>query len=333
MLNLQHRINLLVQLGNYILENGAAWQEAKAQASRMNAWFTPEFIDQASRSIASNYLSREALEDIAAEYQLPATNEDPKTVGLVMAGNIPLVGFHDWLCIFLTGHHALVKPSSKDAVLFRHLLGVLYEWEVTVQNQTGVSEMLKGCDAYIATGSDNTARYFDYYFGRYPSVIRRNRTSVAVLDGTETPEELDALADDVHLYFGLGCRNVTRILVPEGYDFEPLLNHFRRYSYFFDHAKYKNNYDYQLAVQLLNNKYYMTNGALLLVENESNYSPISQLNYSFYTDKEAALNSFRNNPQIQCLIGHDGLPFGTAQHPSWKDYADGVDTMAFLLTL
>ncbi len=333
MLNLQHRIDLLVQLGEYILENTPDWQEAKHRAALANPWFLPEFSELAGKAIASEFLSRSALESIAAEYRIPDEMPAPKTIGIVMAGNIPMVGFHDWLCVFLAGHNALIKPSSRDAVLFRFLLAKLYEWEIIIQNQTGFAELLKGCDAYIATGSDNSARYFDYYFGKYPHIIRRNRSSVALLDGTESAVELDQLADDTHLYFGLGCRNVTKLYVPEGYSFEPLLNAMRKYNYFFEHPKYKNNYDYQLAIHLLNNQYYMTNGSVLLSENEAIFSPISQLNYSFYTDKQAVAEELASNNSIQCIVGHGYTAFGQAQVPRWKDYADGVDTMTFLVTL
>jgi len=193
--------------------------------------------------------------------------------------------------------------------------------------------MLKGCDAYIATGSNNSARYFDYYFSKYPHIIRRNRSSVAILDGTETAIELERLADDVHLYFGLGCRNVTKLLVPAGYDFVPLLEAARKYARFADHNKYRNNYDYQLALLLLNSRFYMTNESLLLVESEAVFSPVSQLNYGFYTDRAALLPSLKNNPDIQCIVGKGFIPFGQAQSPALGDFADGVDTLRFLAGL
>lgn len=192
--------------------------------------------------------------------------------------------------------------------------------------------MLKGCDAYIATGSNNSAVYFDYYFSKYPSIIRKNRTSVAILNGSETVDELEKLSDDIHSFFGLGCRNVTKIFVPEEYDFVPLLQSFHKYKYFADHHKYKNNYDYNLSLQLMNNRFYMTNEATLLVENVSVFSPISQLNYSFYTKKDELLNSLRTSKEIQCIAGLD-LPLGKAQKPGIMDYADRVDTIQFLLTL
>lgn len=333
MLNLQHRIDLLVQLGAYILANPPEWQEAKARAQAVNAWFIPAFTELASNAIATRFLSRPVLESIATEYAVPDLPASQKTVGIVMAGNIPLVGFHDWLCVFLTGHQARIKPSSRDNILLPFLLKKLEEWEPMTTMCTSFAELLKGCDAYIATGSDNSARYFDYYFNKYPHIIRRNRTSVAILDGTESLEELDFLADDTHLYFGLGCRNVTKLFVPQGYSFEPMLESMKKYGYFFDHSKYKNNYDYQLALHLLNNQYYMTNGSILLSENAALFSPISQLNYEFYQEKTAVEQLLQNNQGVQCVVGHGHTDFGQAQCPAWKDYADGIDTMTFLVTL
>ena len=192
--------------------------------------------------------------------------------------------------------------------------------------------MLKGCDAYIATGSNNSARYFDFYFSKYPSIIRKNRTSVAILNGSESKEELEKLSDDIHVYFGLGCRNVTKVFVPAAYDFVPLLQSFHQYKYFADHHKYKNNYDYNLSIQIMNNRFYMTNESTLLVENEGVFSPISQLNYSFYNTKEEIISTLIGNEEIQCVAGTD-LAFGLAQKPGLFDYADGVDTVQFLLTL
>jgi hypothetical protein len=279
-----------------------------------------------------NFLQKEKLDVFAAAYGLPEENPNPQKVGIVMAGNIPLVGFHDFLCVFLTGHIAVIKTSSKDDVLIKHLAEQLYGWEEECRTFIVFAELLKNCDAYIATGSNNSARYFDYYFSKYPSIIRRNRTSVAILTGNESTEELEKLSDDIHLYFGLGCRNVTRILVPENYDFLPLLNAMRKYGHFADHNKYRNNYDYQLSLQILNNKFYMSNESILLVENDSPFSPISQLNYGFYKSKED-IGSFRNDDNIQCLVGEGFTPFGIAQQPSLTDFADGVDTMAFLKSL
>lgn len=332
-MNLNQRINLLVKLGKYISADSDEWQQIKRKAEMENNWFTANFINQAAMSTASQYLNENILNRFAEAYSIEDENKSSKTVGIVMAGNIPLVGFHDFLCVFLSGHHIMIKPSSKDEVLIKHLVKKLTEWNATTAHMISFSSVLKGCDAYIATGSNNSGRYFDYYFRKYPHIIRRNRTSVAILTGKEFPEELELLADDVHLYFGLGCRNVTKLYTPPNYDFIPLLEAFRKYSYFIDHHKYKNNFDYYLAIQLLNNKYYMTNGSILLTENPSLFSPISQLNYEFYSDKQETENHLLNNKDVQCIIGHGHLSFGRAQFPSITDFADGVNTMEFLGTL
>lgn len=332
-MNLQQRIDLLSRLGEYIQSDNNEWQQAKEKASRENGWFIPEFIELAVSNIATAFLQREALTKWTGQYDLPMTTPDPKKVGIVMAGNIPLVGFHDMLSVFMSGHIAHIKTSSKDEVLIKHLVGVMAGWNEEIDNLIIFSAMLKGCDAYIATGSNNSAGYFEYYFAKYPHIIRRNRTSVAVLTGNETDKDLDKLADDVYLYFGLGCRNVTKLYVPEGYDFIPLLNMFRKYNYLADHHKYKNNYDYNLAILLLNKKYYMSNESLLLSEDHSLFSPISQLNYEYYTDRDTLLVSLKQNENLQCVAGKDFTPFGTTQKPSLSDYADGIDTLKFLTTL
>jgi len=331
-MKLQERKDLLLRLGSYIRENGTEWQEAVDKAYRENNWFIPPFTNKAAMNIAEQYLSPAALEGLIEKYAIPEENGAPRTVGIVMAGNVPLVGFHDLLSVFITGHIALMKPSSKDDVLVRHLVQQMTGWNAAAAPFLRFAEMLKGCDAYIATGSNNTARYFEYYFRNVPSIIRKNRTSVAILRGGESSEALEALADDVHLYFGLGCRNVTKLYVPKGYDFIPLLEAFKKYSYLIDHNKYKNNYDYNLALLLLNHTYYMTNGSILLVENESPFSPISQLHYEYYEDLEAVTGTLREAETIQCTVGH-GLPFGAAQVPGICDFADGVDTIAFLMRL
>ena len=250
-----------------------------------------------------------------------------------MAGNIPLVGFHDFLCAFITGHHQAIKLSDKDDVLLKHLVDKLCEWNPKVGNVVKTMDMLKDCDAYIATGSNNSARYFKYYFGRYPSVIRNNKTSVAILSGNETYGQLTSLADDVYAYFGLGCRNVTKVFAPKGYDFVMLLNAFKKYDHLAEITKYKNNYDYNLALLIMNNKYYMSNESIILTENESVFSPVSVLHYSFYEDKAALAKELKANEHIQCLVSDEEVAFGNTQKPGLYDYADGIDTMQFLLSL
>lgn len=330
-MKLQNRIELLIKLGNYLLENNDDLKKIKERAGIENAWFIPAFVNAALHNIAIQFLAKEKLEKWVHYYRLD-DNVGGKNVGIVMAGNIPAVGFHDFLCAFISGHKQTIKLSSKDAVLLKHFVQKMSDWDVDFANQVAFNEMLKGCDAYIATGSNNTGRYFEQYFGKYPNIIRRNKTSVAVLTGEETKEELEKLADDVHLYFGLGCRNVTKIYVPDGYDFVPILRAFDTYNYFADHNKYKNNYDYQLSLALLNNIFYMTNEATLLIENEQIFSPISQLNYSFYNNN-SYLYVLKNNADVQCIVGKNFIPFGMAQQPSLMEYADGVDTMEFLMGL
>jgi Acyl-CoA reductase (LuxC) len=332
-MNLQQRITILTRLGNYMLSNDQEWQQAKEKASRENGWFIPEFVELATRNIADNFLQKDILEQWAAGYSLPAINNKPKLIGIVMAGNIPLVGFHDLLCVFIAEHKALIKPSSKDETLIRHIAGIMAGWNEEINELIQFEVMLKNCDAYIATGSNNSAGYFEYYFKKYPHIIRRNRTSVAILTGEETKEELEKLADDVYLYFGLGCRNVTKIYLPEDYDFIPLLTAFKKYDSLADHHKYKNNYDYNLAIHLLNKKIYMSNASVLLIEDSSPFSPISQLNYEFYNDPDKLTASLKNNSAIQCIAGKKWIPFGQTQSPSINDYADGVDTLQFLVSL
>lgn len=332
-MNLQYRITLLGRLGTYILSNDPAWTEAKHLAGIKNGWFTPDFVAKASSQIAHQFLQPEALTAWAEAYNIPAERANPRKVGIVMAGNIPLVGFHDWLCVFLSGHQAVVKASTRDEVLIKHLVEVLISWEPSIKETTSFAEMLKGCDAYIATGSNNTSGYFAYYFSKYPHIIRKNRTSAAILTGDESAAELEKLADDSFLYFGLGCRNVTKIYVPRNYDFLRLLTAMKKYDSFADHHKYKNNYDYNLAIHLLNNVAYMSTPALLLAENDALFSPISQLNYSYYDNLEVIQQELSQHPDLQCLVSSATLPFGSAQAPKLTDYADGVDTMAFLQSL
>lgn len=332
-MKLPYRINLLSGLGNYMLSGEPGWQEAKSKASRENGWFTPEFIDIAVQNIVSRFLQKNILEEWTSQLPDDLPEEKVKTVGIVMAGNIPLVGFHDFLSVFACGHKAIIKLSARDKELIKHLVEKLIEWEPLLEGYIRFEEMLKGCDAYIATGSNNSSRYFDYYFGKYPHIIRKNRISVAILTGNETAEELDLLSDDVFQYFGLGCRNVTKLYVPEAYDFIPLLEAFKKYNHLADHHKFKNNYDYNLALHILNKKFYMTNGSILLVESPSVFSPISQLNYEYYKNADDLMKALADSEEIQCITGKGHIPFGSAQCPAITDYADGADTLAFLKNL
>ncbi|KAA5533112.1 acyl-CoA reductase [Taibaiella lutea] len=341
---LAERIALMVRLGQYFSSNDENWQYVKDNAERMNGWFTQPFIELAVQNITTQFLEEDKLKAWLAQYpELPDESSGTRTVGLVMAGNIPLVGFHDFLCCYLSGNNVKVKLSSKDTVLWEYIFKILSSWDEDFAKTVTVSDMLKDCDAYIATGSNNSARYFEQYFKRFPHIIRRNRTSVAVLDGTETVSELEALADDVCLYYGLGCRNVTKIFVPENYDFETLIPVFNKYKDHTNHNKYMNNYDFQLAIFLLNKVQYMTNGSVLLVPGEGPFAAISVLHYEVYKDKAALLKNLVSNDDLQCITtkqedamkfsGKAIQGFGDNQQPALADYADGVDTMEFLTSL
>ncbi|MEJ7911529.1 MAG: acyl-CoA reductase [Chitinophagaceae bacterium] len=337
-MKLNERIDVLVWLGNYMLSAEAGWLAAKERAFSANPWFITQFIDLSVQHIATAFLNKEQLWQAAARYLIPEKTLQPKKTGIVMAGNLPLVGFHDLLCSFLTGHYAFIKPSGKDDILIKHLIDQAKLFNPHCAPYFTPGEMLKGCDAYIATGSNNSSRYFDYYFGKYPHIIRRNRTSVAVLTGEETRDELECLSDDVHLYFGLGCRNVTKLYVPEAYDFVPLLEVFKKWSFFEHHHKYRNNYEHNLAMHILNNRYYMTNGSsILLVEEKALFPPIAQLNYEYYQASSPGNPAIPalvgTNNQIQCIVGNTYLPFGQAQYPSLYNFADGIDTIDFFMNL
>ena len=331
-MNLRTRINLLSRLGDYLQNHSGAYKDVQQRAWAENKWFTPDYISLAGGAVAKGMLASNILGEICERYQIPDYQLNPKTIGLVMAGNIPFVGLQDLIAVFLSGHRLKIKPSSKDTVLVKHILTVLTEIEPEVAEWINIQDMLKDCDAYIATGSDNSARYFEYYFSKFPHIIRKNRTSIAILDGTETTEDLSNLADDIQLYFGLGCRNITQIWVPKSYDFLPLLNALRKYDYYRDHDKYKNNFDYQLTIAIMNNKFYMSNDSIVLLENESPFSPISQLHYQFYDSTNEILNKI-DKDKIQCIVGKDYLPFGQAQQPGLTDFPDGVDTLAFLMKI
>lgn len=331
-MKLAKRIEALQKLKDWLSEESEELESAMKEAYENNKWFTKEFLKHRIKSIVDQYLDEEKLDLWIRHYHLDE-NIESKKVGIIMAGNIPLVGFHDFLCVFITGHHAYLKLSDKDKVMFKKLVDKLICFDQDIANLVTISEMLKECDAYIATGSNNTSRYFEYYFGKYPSVIRKNKTSVAVLTGGESEEELKSLADDVFLYFGLGCRNVTQLFVPKDYDFVPLLNAFKKYDSLKDHVKFKNNYDYHLAILIMNDRKYMCNDCLVLVEGDHLFSPVSELYYTYYNSIDELENKLMKEESIQCVVGKGHIEFGRAQETGLFDYADGVDTMQFLLSI
>lgn len=285
-------------------------------------------------------LDREKLEHWTARYPSLEKKRTFKTIGVVPAGNVPLVGFHDFLCILISGHRYLAKLSSKDEFLPKLIARWLTELEPRLGDRIHMTgDHLKDMDAVIATGSSNTARYFEYYFGKYPHIIRKNRNGVAVLNGKEGPRELEALSNDIFRYFGLGCRNVTQLYLPVNYDFDSFYPHMLGWKHLIDHHKYANNYSYYKAIYLLEKIPFLDNGFLMVRQDRAISSPISVLYYDFYNNFDQLIRELENHKeQIQCIVSIDpsvpgAIPPGKSQQPELWDYADHVDTMEFLLKL
>lgn len=296
-----------------------------------NGWFTPENVRQSFCAIG-NQLYDEKLETWSRRYDY---SMNPKKVALIMAGNIPLVGFHDFLCVLMSGHSVIAKVSSDDKQLLPALAAQLLKFEPDLKDRIVFTEGRIGkVDAVIATGSDNSALYFEQYFGKYPHIFRRNRTSIAVLDGSETKQQLHELGHDIFDYFGLGCRNVSHLLIPKDFDLNKFFEAIIPFGEIVNHHKYANNYDYNKAVYLLNNIPLLDNNFVLLRETEDLFSPLGMLHYHRYiTIKDVTVYLKTHADKIQAVIGNQFVPFGSAQFPNLEDYADGVDTMSFLSKL
>ncbi|QMU30054.1 acyl-CoA reductase [Adhaeribacter radiodurans] len=331
---LENRLQTFIQLGrqlNALLPEQV--QDLAQQARRQNAWFDEPNVQQALSNIAS-MLNESQLRTWLAAYNLE--NLQPRKVGVVMAGNIPLVGFHDLLTVLLSGNYLYAKLSSEDTFLPKWLVQQLITIEPEFKDFVLFVDLLKDVDAVIATGSDNTARYFEYYFAKKPHIIRRNRSSLAVLTGFESPEELAKLGSDIFQYYGLGCRNVSKLFVPEGYNPEPFFQALEPFKGVLDHHKYANNYDYNKSILLVNQTPHYDNGFLLLTENKQLVSPISVIHLETYSSQEDLKQKLKAlEEKIQCIISALGwyqgsIPFGEAQCPTPSQYADNVDTLAFL---
>lgn len=341
-LSLDNRIKALDALGKQLLAEEDELNAVITQAALHNKWFTEENIRFALKAIAEHFLDAALLEKWISKYT--ATKKPPfdfaqgdgKKIALIMAGNIPLAGFHDLLCVLLTGNCALIKQSSKDKHLLPYLLNRLCALEPAFQNKFSFVEKLKDFDAVIATGSDNSSRYFEYYFGKYPHIIRKNRNSVAVLTGNETNEQLQRLGKDIFLYFGLGCRNVSKLYVPRGYDFNKLFSALEPFHPLIYHHGYKSNFDYNLTLLIMNGVPYFASDFLMLSENSALSSPLASLYFEYYDTLDEVNSKIRaNEHKIQCVAAECGItnavPFGKSQQPELADYADGVDTLRFLL--
>jgi hypothetical protein len=309
-------------------------------ATDQNPWFIGSFIHMAISNIAT-MLDEEKLCNWVEQYAYLKHERPARTIGVVMAGNIPMVGFHDLLSVLMSGHQFLGKLSNGDKLLLPAIAELLFAIEPSFSSMATFTEnQISGFDAVIATGSNNTARYFEYYFGKYPNIIRRNRNGIAIVNGNETEQDLSGLADDVCTYFGLGCRNVSKLYLPNGFSPAKLMPIFERYNQLMiNHSKYFNNYEYNKAMLLVNNEPHFDNGFLILRQSTQLASPVSVMNYEFYGD-ELALGEILAAQQdnIQCAVSNNGywpcsIPFGTSQNPSLTDYADGVDTLAWAGTL
>ncbi|MCF8378253.1 MAG: acyl-CoA reductase [Bacteroidales bacterium] len=340
-------IDALVKTGLYIRkelpntgQGHSDFYPAIEKAIHTNPWFTIENINFAMAVIGNNLKEENLSKWIKPYFDKTMTDRKPKQIGVISAGNIPLVGFHDFLCVLLSGNKYLGKLSSDDNILLPELAKVLINFEPGIGERiTFIDGMLKGFDAVIATGSNNTSRYFEYYFGKYPHIIRKNRNGVAVLTGEETDTELEGLGRDIFTYFGLGCRSISKIFVPEGFNFSNLLDSFAHFSEIRNHHKYMNNYDYYRSIFLINNVKHFDNGFVMIIENEAYASPPSVIYYESYTSVDALKNKFINDKElIQVIVSKEKVykticDFGSAQNPPLWDYSDNVDTMDFLLKL
>lgn len=294
-----------------------------------NNWFTPDFVQLSIKSILQNYLDGKELIDWLERYPI----ETKDHVAIILAGNIPLVGFHDILCAYFTASRVSIKLSSKDHLLTKAVLDIWCQIDSEWAERMQIIERIETCDKIIATGSNTSYHYFELYFKKYKSILRKNRTSVAIVHKDMTEEELDFLIDDIFLYFGLGCRNVSKLWIEKGFELSRIFEASEKYNRFFQHSKYMNNYDYQRTLLLLNRVEHLSNNFLMLKPDKSLFSAISVLHYEIFEDEmeiKSDLDSYKED--IQCIIGRGYIPYGKGQSPQLTDYADGVDTMQFLLS-
>lgn len=305
-----------------------ATEQVIASVFYHNGWFTEELVRKSLLNLG-NWLTEDKLSAWLTNYPFAIT---PKNVAVIMAGNIPLVGFHDFLCVLASGNSVQCKLSSEDNKLLPRLVYYLKQFSPELAERIIFSDRnLVGFDAVIATGSNNSLTQFEHYFSKYPHLFRHNRTSVAVLDGTETPEEITALGSDILDYFGRGCRNVSHLLLPVGFELNRFFEAMLPYAEVINNKKYGNNYDYNKAIHLMNQATFLDNNFVLLKESEDLFSPLSMVHYHFYqSEQEISTYLAQHENAIQCVVGHNYIPFGQAQCPHLDDYADNVDTMEWL---
>jgi len=305
------------------------------RAKESNSWFTDDNVLFAIESW-SKILTKTNLKKWVSAYSIPTGLN--KNIAVIMAGNIPLVGFHDFLTVLISGHNLIAKQSSNDKYFLPLITKYLEHIEPEFKGKIIFTDKLENFDAVIATGSNNTARYFDYYFGKHPHIIRQNRNSVAVITGNETKEELEKLGDDIFRYYGLGCRNVSKIFIPKDYNFENFFGAIFKFKDIINYQKYENNYTYNKAVYLMSLFKLQENGFLMLKEDSSYSSPIASLFYEYYSDFEELKSKLSlEKDSIQVVVSNENInnsvKFGETQNPQLWEYADGVDTLEFLISL
>jgi len=349
---LKKRINAFVELGNFLsqftsksiskkstVKNNELFFDAFkmliTRAKESNSWFTEDNVLYAIENW-KNLLTKENLEKWLSTYTIP--NNANKRIAVIMAGNIPLVGFHDFLTVLISGHTLVAKQSSNDKYFLPLLAKYIEHVAPDFKGKIIFTTKLENFDAVIATGSNNTARYFDYYFGKYPHIIRKNRNAVAVITGKENKEDLEKLGEDIFRYYGLGCRNVAKMFVPKNYDFENFFQAIFKFKDIINYDKYENNYTYNKAVYLMSLFKLQENGFLMLKEDSSYSSPIASLFYEYYTDLDVLKNKLAAEKEsIQVIVSNEkinnSVRFGETQRPQLEEYADGVDTMQFLIEL
>ncbi|MGB0429987.1 MAG: acyl-CoA reductase [Bacteroidia bacterium] len=338
-MNLSERVDLLTAVGASIsadLKNNRL-DDLFFRVESENPWFVKRFVSQALNGVCENYLSKNKLSNWSSGIKEPSSI---KTIGLVPAGNIPLVGLHDLLSVFISGHNCKIKPSSKDQLLLTYLLNTMYELEPALKSKMQLIDRLTGFDAVIATGSDNTNRYFEYYFGKYPSLLRKNRNSTAVIDENTSDADLRKLSDDIYTYFGLGCRSVSKVYIPNDFDLVRLIENISHFDWIGNLSKYHNNYMYQKSIYLVNKVSHFDTGFMLLRESAEISSAIGVLHYQKYVDKDdLSLKLADELDKTQVVVGGHGLPtprvvsYGQAQNTGLLDYADGKNTLEFLASL
>jgi hypothetical protein len=335
-LDLNGRVDSFLELANRLKNlDRKRLASLYVDAACGNPWFT-----RANLTLAFDGLLKLLDEKAMKQWLKNYTFDENKSLnaGVVMAGNIPMVGIHDMICVLLSGHQLVAKLSSQDEVLIKFISNELFLIDPRWKSRITFVERLKDIDVVIATGSDNTARYFNFYFSKIPHIIRKNRTSIAIINGNETAEQLRSLGTDIFSYFGLGCRNVSKLYVPRGFDLTSLFPHWSCFSHIADHYKFHNNYQYQRTIMLVNQTPHLDNGFVILQQNKNLVSPIAMLYYEFYDQLEDLKTELLQlNDKIQCIVSNEDIPgkikFGKAQKPDINDFADNIDTMEFLTHL